>query len=551
MGFRTLSLALVLAAGTLMGCPRAKTEAPVAPTPDPFKDVTQAAGIHYSMEPAKRPMRILESVGSGCGFVDYDGDGYQDILFVGAPRCALYHNLRNGSFEDVTDKAGLGATGRWIGCATADYDNDGHTDLLITGYHACALYHNEGDGTFKDVTSTSGLKPMPWNTAATFADFDRDGKLDLYIGAYIEFGPKAKQYCDIRDTGILTSCRPFDYDPIIGRGYRNRGDGTFEDVTQKWGLDRAHGRNLGAVVADYNRDGWPDLYLANDEIAGDLFENQKGKGFKNVGVGSGTAYGPEGLRMGGMGVDWGDYDNDGWQDLLVGTFETEAKPLFRNLHGESFEAVSRHVQILAPTYPMVVWGSLLFDYDQDGWLDLLYVGGHTYDNVQKIAPTSSYRQAAQLFHNDKGIFSPVASANLAVPVAGRGAACADFDNDGDLDLLIQDTDGHARLLRNESKGRHWLQLALRGTKSNRDAIGAQVAVSSGRAKQVGEVRTSRSYLSSCDPRLTFGLGSANAVDSVEITWPGGAKTELKNVPIDRSLSVTEGEGTWREIPSAH
>jgi len=533
---------LGLAGGLLTGCQRPRAEsAPGKPSGDPFLDVTQAAGLSYRLTPARRPLRILESVGSGCGFLDYDRDGLLDLLLVGTPRCALYRNRGDGTFGDVTQNAGLGAEGPWIGCASGDYDNDGDPDLFITGYTRCVLYQNDGDGRFSNATAPAGIRMTPWSTAAAFADLDRDGLLDLYVGAYAKFGPGAKQYCTLHKNGIKTSCRPFDYDPILGQCYRNLGSGRFEDVTRRWGFDRAHGRNLGVAVADYNRDGWPDVYLANDEIEGDLFQNQKGRGFKNVGVETGTAYNSDGDRMGGMGVDWGDYDNDGWLDLLVGTYENEPKALFRNLKGEGFESVANPSQILKPTYKQVVWGSLLFDYDNDGWLDLLFVNGHVYDNVAEVLPGRAYRQPATLFRNQaNGVYAPVSSPTLAVPIAGRGLACGDYDNDGDQDLLIVDMDGEARLLRNESpRDRHWLQVQVRGNRANRDGLGAVVSVVTDQGRQTTEVRTARSYASICDPRVQFGIGSAARAREVEVRWPGGGVTRRTDVPAGQVLTLAE------------
>ena len=511
---------------------------------DPFVDVTAASGIHWVNTPKKHPLRLLESVGFGGGFIDYDQDGFQDVILISAPRCALFHNLGNGTFQEVTATAGLTAEGDWIGCAVCDYDNDGYPDLYVTGYQRSVLYHNQRDGTFKDVTAQAGVAMNgKWSVAATFADFDRDGLPDLYVGTYCVFGPDSKQYCVLHQNGIQTGCRPIDYDPEIGHCFRNRGDGTFEDVTKKWGLEKAHGKNLGAVVADYDGDGWPDLYLANDEMPADLFHNEKGKRFTNVGVVSGTAYAEGGQLMGGMGVDWGDYDNDGRPDLAVGTFESEQKCLFHNLGGSSFDVVSGQAGITAATYSDVVFGTLLFDYDNDGWLDLLFVNGHVMDNIAQIRPTLQYREPARLFHNQgNGTFALARSPSLAVPIAGRAVACADLENKGVLSLLVMDMDGAVRLLRNNTPpGNHWLTVAARGTKSNRDALGARVTITVNGARRIAEICSARGYISACDPRAHFGLGPATRVDAVEVRWPSGAVTRLKDVPADQILQVTEGK----------
>jgi hypothetical protein len=489
-------------------------------------------------------MRLLESVGFGGGFVDFDHDGYQDILLVGSPHCALYRNRHDGSYEDVTMRAGLGATGDWIGCAVGDYDNDGYPDLLITGYGRCALYHNERNGSFRDVTQAAGVGMIgKWSTAATFADFDRDGKLDLYIGAYCKFGPQSRQYCVLHENGVRTGCRPIDYDAEIGHCFRNQGDGRFQDVTQTWGLDKAHGKNLGASVADFNNDGWPDLYLANDEMPADLFENEHGKTFRNVALETGTAYGDGGQLMGGMGADWGDYDNDGWLDLAVGTFEGEEKALFHSQQGRSFELATARAGIGPTTYTDVVFGTLLFDYDNDGWLDLLFVNGHTMDNIEKIRPTKRYREPARLFRNrHAGSFEPVTSASLSVPIAGRGVACGDPLNDGRVQLLVIDMDGKVRLLRSRAgQGNHWIEIEAQGTQQNRDAIGARVRLTVGSEHRVAEVRRNRSYLSACDPRVHFGLGSATHADEIEVRWPDGQMSRKRGIAADQIVRFEEGK----------
>lgn len=538
-----LALAL-LGAG---GCgPAGSTAAGSSPAPvaDPFTDVTDAAGIRWVNQPAKRPMRLLESVGYGGGFLDFDGDGHLDILLVGAPRCGLFRNRGDGTFTDVSASAGIDKPGEWIGCAVSDYDNDGDADFFLSGYRTGALFRNAGDGTFKDVTAQSGLKlPPKWWTAVTFADFDRDGHADLYVGAYCVFGPDSLQYCVLHQNGVKTSCRPIDYEADKGHCFRNRGDGTFEDVTRRWGLEKTQGKTLGAVVADYDADGWPDLYLANDELPADLFRNMKGKGFQNVAVETGTAFSEGGDLMGGMGVDWGDYDNDGWLDLVVGTFESEKKPLFRSLEGKSFEFASGTAGILPATYPDVVFGSLLFDYDNDGWLDLLFVNGHTADNIQQIRPTMQYRQPARLFRNlGQGRFELAASPSLSVPIAGRAVACGDVYNRGMLDLLVVDMDGKVRLLKNAGKPQHhWLEIAVEGRKSHRDALGARVELTVAGQRRVAEVVSARSYLSACDPRVHFGLGSASRVERLEVHWPSGETTVRSDVAVDQLVRITEGE----------
>lgn len=537
-------LIILLAAGCRQARTAGRASAASEPSASlpPFQDVTVAAGIDFRLTPAKRPMRILESVGSGGGMCDFDGDGKLDVLVIGVPRCALYRNLGDGRFEDVTARAGLTEEATWIAGGVADYDRDGDVDLLLVGYRKTALMRNNGNGVFEDVTAGSGLDMgARWCNAVAFADFDRDGFADVFIGTYVKFGPNSKQYCRLHENGVLSSCRPLDYDPEQSELFRNRGDGTFEPVGKKWGLSAVNGKNLGAAVGDFNRDGWPDLYLANDEMPQDLLLNEGGKRFRNVGAEAGAAYLGDGRMMGGMGVDWGDIDNDGWLDIIVGTYENEAKALFRNLQGQSFEWATPASQLTGPTYPSVVFGTLFFDFDNDGARDVIFANGHVFDNVAEIKPNSTFRQPTQLFRNrGNGVFDPVHCPVLDEPIVGRGLATGDYDEDGDLDLLVVDADGPVRLLRNNAAaGRNWLSLRLIGTESNPDALGAQVTVTAGGNRYFDEVRTTRGYASFCDGRVHFGLGSTSHVDSIEIRWPSGKVTRRGNVAANQVLEVRE------------
>lgn len=535
---------------SLAGVSLASCRPPAAPKAapemaDPFRDVTAASGLDWVNAPTTRPLRLLESVGFGGGFLDYDRDGDQDIFLTGAPRCGLFRNRGDGTYENTTAEAGLSASGEWIGCAVGDYDNDGYPDLYVTGYGRSALYRNER-GRFRDVTRQAGVAMKgKWATAAAFADFDKDGLLDLYVAAYCHFGPESRQYCVLHQNGIKTGCRPIDYDPQIGAGFRNRGGGVFEDRTRQWGLDRAHGKTLGAVVSDYNADGWPDLYLANDEMPADLFRNEGGRRFTEVAAEAGCAFRQGGQLMGGMGADWGDYDNDGTMDLVVSTFESEEKALFRNRDGMSFDFASGPAGILPATYPDVAFGALFFDYDNDGWLDLLFVNGHTMDNIAQVRPGMEYRQPGRLFRNQcDGTFGVVSSPSLAVPIAGRGVACADYDGSGRQSLLVVDMDGRVRLLRNTAGSQHhFLQIRLEGTQSNRGAVGTRVTVTAGGRQQLREAFPNRSYLSVCDERLHFGLGTATRAETVEVRWPSGRTTRLRDVKADQVLHLKESEGS--------
>ena len=471
------------------------------------------------------------------GFLDYDNDGNQDILLVG-PKTALYKGDGKGKFTDVSPAAGLDTLKNHLGCAVGDYDNDGFPDLYLTAYKGGTLLHNEGGKSFKDATPASGIGPQPWGTVASFADVDLDGKLDLYIGNYADFGPDKDQLCP--QQGIPTSCGPRHYTPIPGVLLKNAGGGKFTKLP----FPGATGRNLGVAAAPLGETAHPTLALANDEIPGDLMVPEKGS-YKNTGPLAGTAYDKDGNVHGGMGTDWGDYDNDGKLDLFVATFENEVKCLYRN-EGEIFNEVAVPTLLAAPTRPWVAFGCKFLDFDNDGNLDLAIANGHVQDNIQQIEKNVPYRQTTQLLHNKGGApltfddVSKSAGAGFSKPVVGRGMASGDYDNDGKRDLLVVDSEGEPVLLRNESTAGNWL--GLRVLTGGRDAYGALVTVTVGGKKLVRHVHADGSYMSSSDPRIHVGLGTAQKPDSVEIRWSSGKKTALTDVPAGKYITVKEETG---------
>ena len=543
-----LSALIAAAAFPLCGCRRgpAAEPAPAArPGPAPvFADVTEAAGIRYRWEiPGKRPLNILQTIGNGCAFLDYDNDGALDVLLVG-PKPALFRGNGKGRFEDVTGPGGMDSlSGHFLGCAVGDYDNDGFVDVYLSAYRGGALLRNEAGKAFRDVTRRAGIRPQPWGTSCAWGDIDGDGRLDLYVGNYVQFGPSTRpRLC--RSNGIETGCGPDAYKPERGVLYRNQGGGLFRDVTRAWGADRTAGKTLGVAFVDYDGSGRQSLAVANDGQPGDLFRNRGGR-FENAGTASGTAYDRSGNAHAGMGVDWGDYDNDGLFDLTVMTFRQEAKCVYRN-DGGAFVEMSPRLG-LNSTLPYVAFGVRWLDYDNDGWLDLMITNGHVLDNVADINQGATYRQPTQLFRNTGGSSFEEASARLDPkarrPIVGRGLATGDYDNDGRVDALAVDSEGTPLLLHNESGGDgHGLSLRLIATTSNRDGLGALVTVEAGGRKLVRHCHTDGSYLSSSDKRVHIGLGTATQADRVTVRWPSGRTDTLRMVPADQVLTLREGSG---------
>jgi hypothetical protein len=530
-----------------------------------FVDVSQAAGIHYRWQiPGRRPLNILQTIGNGCAFLDYDNDGNLDILLVG-PKLALYRGDGHGHFTDVTHATGLDRlSGHFLGCAVGDYDNDGYPDIYLSAYRGGALLHNEAAGKsatsrsirlFRDVTRETGIAPQPWGTSCGFVEsVPGSGLLDLYLCNYAVFGPTGvPQLCE--ENGVLTSCGPRSYTPLKGVFYRSDGHGRFHDATRETGLMSALGRGLGVAFADYTGSGRPGIAIANDEMPGDLLQPAS-RGpqpkYTNCRESSGTAYDRNGNVHGGMGADWGDYDNDGRLDLFVATFQNEAKSLYHNDGNGEFSDLSVPAGIGVPTTRYVAFGCKFLDYDNDGWLDLIVVNGHVQDNIKAVDPSTTYRQPCQLFHNLGGAparFEEVrqkAGPDLQRPIVGRGLAVGDYDNDGREDVLIVDAEGAPLLLHNQTPhAGHWLGVRLIGTRSNRDGYGAQLTLEVGGQKLLRQCQSCGSYLSASDPRVHFGLGSAAVADTLTVRWPSGLTGVYRRLPADRYITLREGDATVR------
>jgi hypothetical protein len=534
-----------------------------------FADVAQSAGLTHRTvygETGKNTY-ILETTGTGVAFLDYDNDGILDLFFTngttlagtpaGAAHAHLYHGNRDGTFTDVTEKAGVARTGWGQGVAVGDYDNDGFADLYLTFFGRNVLLRNNGDGTFTDVTDRAGVAAGGWSTSAAWADYDNDGLLDLYVARYIDFDLASAPLPGARVPGVNCMYRGF---PVMcgPRGmkgardilYHNNGDGTFTDVTDRAGIDRSSSRGLGVVWGDYNNDGRPDLLVTNDAQANQLYRNRGDGTFEEVALPAGVAVDEDGRERAGMGVDFADYDNDGWLDLAIGNFSGEASSLYLNRHDGTFAETTWSSGIGPPTLPMLTWGTRFLDYDNDGWKDLLFVNGHVYPEVDAHHLDETYAQRALLFRNNgNGTFSTVGG--VAGPGgdvwrqrwAGRGAAIGDYDNDGDLDIVIATVNGPPILLQNRGGNRgHWLSVKLTGTRSNRDAIGARVTVRTGGRSLMEEVRSGGSYLSQSDLRLHFGLGQQTRVETVDVSWPSGRKERVGPIDADVFVTIREGSG---------
>ena len=538
----------------LAGCSHpAENPAPTAVTPAvsggapavEFTDVAESSGLNYVWKaPGKSPHNILETIGDGCAFLDYDGDGNMDILLIG-PKIALYRGDGKGHFTDVSKEAGVDSlAGHFLGCAVGDYDNDGFPDIYISAYQGGVLLHNEGGKRFSDATRSAGIAPMPWGTSCSFADIDGDGKLDLYICNYVIFTEKtAPQMCSASNMPV--ACGPRYYTADKSAVYRNLGGGKFKNMTAAWNLKAAHGPGLGVATADFDGSGRQSLAIANDESPGDLLRLTNGK-FQNIGATSGVAYDSGGQVHGGMGIDWGDYDNDGKLDLLVATYEQEPKSLYHNEGGGFFTDAAGPLGLTEKTREYIAFGARFFDADNDGWLDIILTNGHIEDNVAQVAPGSSYQQPMQLFHNNKGTsfaeISAQSGPGFSRKIVGRGVAVGDFDNDGRLDLLVVDSEGKPLLLHNEAKNAgHWLGVRLISAKSNRDGYGAMVTVKAGNLNLLRRCQSDGSYLSASDPRIHFGLGDSAKADALTVRWPDGHSDAYSNLAADRYITLREGD----------
>ena len=533
-----------------------------SPVPGKFVDVTAKVGIHFRQEASPTSKKyLLSTMGSGVALFDYDNDGRLDIFFANGARIddptakgtipqkdgpkywnRLYHQKPDGTFEDVTEKVGVSGSGFSTGVAVGDYDNDGFEDLFVGGYGHSTLYHNNGDGTFTDVTTAAGVAGSGWATSAAWVDYDNDGRLDLVVARYMEWDFD-DIYCGHREEGFRSYCHPDLFKPISVLLYHNEGNGKFSEVAQKAGMGKP-GKGLGLAIADYDRDGWMDIFLANDSIPEFLFHNKGNGTFEEVGLVSGAGLDGNGTTFAGMGVDFEDYNNDGWPDVIVTDLANQKYALYTNAGDGTFNYSTLSTGLGAISLLHSGWGVRFMDYDNDGWKDLFITQSHVMDTIQINEPHLHYKEPPLLLRNENGKkFVDVSAQSGEVfqqEWAGRGMATGDIDNDGKIDVVVTSNDGPAWILHNETPTpNHWITLRLDGVKSNRDGIGAQVKLSTSGGEQYATVTTAGSYQSSSDKRLHFGLGMATSVTQVEIRWPSGIKQVLKDLKADQILTVTE------------
>src|SRR6266566_1355774 len=544
--------------------------APQAQSPVTFTDITSLVGIDFKHVPSFTSLKyLLEAMGGGVAMFDYDNDGRMDLFFTNGALLKdpmtktempdkrdakywnrLYHQKADGTFEDVTGTAGLKGSGYSMGVAAADYDNDGHTDLYVTGYGGNHLYRNNGNGTFTDLSKKTAVGGGGWSTSAGWIDYDRDGRLDLFVGRYVEWDFAAGSvYCGQSRPGYRAYCHPDNFKAATNILYHQRADGSFEDVSAKSGIKEPGGKALGVALADFDNDGFMDIFVANDSVRQSLYHNKGDGTFEDIGVSSGAGYDENGKTYAGMGVDAGDYDNDGYMDLLITTLSNETYPLYHNDRDLSFTYATNSAGVGQITLLYSGWGTHFIDVDNDGRRDLFVAQSHVLDTVEKTNPYLKYKQMPLLMLNTgKGFVNVSATAGPVFnsSLTGRGAAFGDLNNDGQIDIVIGTLDGNPVLLRNEGiRGgpkNHWLGLSLVGFKSNRDGIGARVTVTDSAGKQqIFDANTSGSYLSANDPRIIVGLGPLVRVRRVEVNWPSGEVQTISDPQIDRYLVVNEKE----------
>jgi hypothetical protein len=533
-------------------------------SPPAFTDITSAAGIRFRHQASHTAQKyLIETMGAGVAWLDYDGDGNLDLFLVNGaaledpmapgkspdksdPRFwnRLYRNTGHGTFIDVTERAGLRGDFYGMGVAVGDYDNDGRPDLFVTGFGRNQLYHNEGNGTFKDVTAEAGVGGAGWSTGAAFLDYDGDGKLDLFVARYLDWDFSKNVWCGPEKVQQRGYCHPNAFPATTYLLYHNEGHGKFRDVSQSSGIAAHPGKALGVAINDSDGDGRPDILVANDSVAEQLFHNNGDGTFTETALEKGVAYNSKGASFAGMGVDWNDYNNDGWPDIFVNALSLQGYVLLKNSGGE-YEDVSDTAGLSAITLPYSGWGAKFVDYDNDGWKDLFVAQGHVMDTISADYPSISYHQRLLLLRNVRGRFEDVSSHGGPIfgkPLAARGAAFGDFNNDGSIDIAVSTNDGAPLLLRNNQRKNHWILINTVGTSSNRDGIGARIHITTESGlEQYGYVSTAASYLSASDKRVSFGLGADRRVRRIEIRWPSGIVQTLRDVPADQILTVKESK----------
>ena len=538
-----------------------------------YTDVRESAKINFQQDSTQTEEKYyLETMGTGVAWIDYDQDGLMDLYFVqsGATdlykpsrplRSALYHNNGDGSFTDVTEKAGVGGDGHYgQGVAVGDFDNDGYPDLYVTGFGRAILYHNNGNGTFTDVTSKAGVADEGgWSTSAGWFDYDKDGWLDLVVTNYIEWNPKNNLWCGERRPGYRSYCHPGNYKGQHIKLYHNNHDGTFTDVSDASGVGKPEAKGMGVVLADFNNDGWTDIAIANDSWPNFLFINKKNGTFEDVSLVSGLAASEDGRYEAGMGIDAADVDGDGWMDVYVTHLDFELNRLYRNSQDGTFTDETYRSRIGNKAVLLSGVACKFLDYDNDGWNDILQLNGAMLDNISLYHGEVSYKEPLLMYRNaGKGEFDKVSDSlgpDFVRPIVGRGLATADYDNDGDIDIVTNNRADFPSLLRNDGGNtNNWLTVLLVGTKSNRDGIGASAKLTSEGFVQVEQAKGGMSYMSASDPRIHFGLGKRAKIASLEITWPSGQIDRLTNVAINQIITVKEGAGIiprqFPRIPSS-
>jgi hypothetical protein len=551
---------------TLAGALCATPASVLVSTPDvQFTNITRATGIDFTHENSATANKyLIETMGGGVAVLDYDNDGRADIFFTNGAKIddpmragqqpdksdpkfwnRLYHQNADGTFADVTEKAGLTGMSQnhyGMGVAVGDYDNDGFEDLYVTGYGGNTLYRNNGDGTFADLTATAGVGAGGWSASAGFFDYDNDGRLDLFVTRYVDWSFQNNRYCGENKPGYRAYCHPDNYAGVADILYHNTGDGRFTDVSSKAGIADANGKGLGVSFADYNDDGFVDVYVANDSVQSFLYRNNGNGTFTEVGLLAGVGFNEDGKTFAGMGVDFADYDNDAHPDIVVTDLSNERYRLFHHNGDGTFRDLTNMSGVGAATVPFAGWAARFFDYDNDGWKDVFVAQGHVMDTIEKTSPNLKYRQPPLLLRNESGRFARVLPGDIfQQDWAGRGAAFADLDNDGDIDIVISNVGEKAVIARNDGGNRrNWLAVRLIGKRSNRDGIGSRVkVVTASGLTQSFAINTAGGYLSASDKRLLVGLGDDAEVRLVEISWPSGVVQKFDAVKSRQTLTVTE------------